>query len=285
MPKYAETVELAKQLFINSAKGFFEDRCMQSAAALAYTTLFALVPLAVLTVVIFSAFPAFQSVVQNLQDFASKNLVAHSADVISTNLNNFIQSSRHLSIVGICFLIVVSVLMIFNMEKTFNRIWRVPLPRRGLSGFLMYWGVLTLIPLLLGVLVLTSHSITSMVWYNDVVGMLGIKALIVAISPFLVILFALLLVYLTLPNCHVPFLSALIASVVTTVCFVILRVGYAIYISHAHMQMNIYGAFSVIPFFLTWIFCNWLLVLFGVELSYHAALMMQRLSNEEGVNE
>lgn len=285
MSKYAECAAFAKQLFINAIKGFFEDRCMQSAAALAYTTLFALVPLAVLTVVIFSAFPAFQLVIERLQDFASKNLVAHSANVISSSFETFIQGSRNLSIVGICFLIMVSVLMIFNMEKTFNRIWRVPLPRRGLSGFLMYWGVLTLIPLLLGVLVFTSRAITSMVWYNEVVGALGIKALIVAISPFLVILIALLLVYLTLPNCHVPFLSALIASVVATVCFVMLRLGYAIYISHAHVQMNIYGAFSVIPFFLTWIFCNWLLILFGVELSYHAALMMQASPHGEGFNE
>ena len=107
------------QVTKQSLLGFFNDRCIQTAAALSYTTLFALVPLVVLVVLILQAFPAFAPVVNRVQDFAAKNLVAHSASQLGDHFQLFIEHSRHLSVVGICFLVVVAVLMVFTMEKSF----------------------------------------------------------------------------------------------------------------------------------------------------------------------
>ena len=41
-------------------------------------------------------------------------------------------------------------MMLVSVETAFNRIWSVREPRRGMSRFLLYWGILTLSPLLLG---------------------------------------------------------------------------------------------------------------------------------------
>ena len=48
--------------------------------------------------------------------------------------------------------------MIVTIEKTFNVIWQVPVQRKGLQRFLLYWGVLTFgPPLLVGSLIVSSY--------------------------------------------------------------------------------------------------------------------------------
>ncbi|WP_458576262.1 YhjD/YihY/BrkB family envelope integrity protein [Aliamphritea spongicola] len=49
-------------------------------------------------------------------------------------LNSFAAQARQLTVVGIVFLVVTSIMMMKNIEAAFNRIWRVGSPAR-LSSF------------------------------------------------------------------------------------------------------------------------------------------------------
>jgi membrane protein len=267
----------------HSICGFLQDRCFRMAAALSYSTLFALVPLVVLVVLVFNAFPALSQVTHDLQVFVMQNLVAHSAKTLSIEFSQFVAQSRELSIIGVLFLIAVAVLMVFTMEKAFNEIWRVSHPRRGVSGFLMYWGVITLMPVLLGVSLFISSHVWSLPWVSDTVRALHLQSTLLWLGPLAVIFSAMFFIYLSLPNCSVSISAAVISSMTVTVCFLVLRSIYVVYVHHASIEVSLYGAMSVIPIFLTWVFCNWLLILFGVEVGYHFTLLRQQ-NNDQNTN-
>ena len=60
---------------------FLADRCPQTAGALAYTTLFALVPVTAAALGVLSAFPAFQGWRERLSDFVFDNFVPSAGKV------------------------------------------------------------------------------------------------------------------------------------------------------------------------------------------------------------
>ena len=61
---------------------FIDDRCPQAAGALAYTTLFALVPLIAAVLGILTAFPVFDQWRDQITQFMFQNFVPSAGDVI-----------------------------------------------------------------------------------------------------------------------------------------------------------------------------------------------------------
>lgn len=72
------------------------DRAINSAAALTYTTLFAVVPVMTVTFAMLSAVPAFQDTGEQIQNFIFRNFVPSSATV-QQYLRDFTTQARHLT--------------------------------------------------------------------------------------------------------------------------------------------------------------------------------------------
>ena len=131
-------------------KRFVENRGAGNAAALTYTTLFAVVPMMTVTFAMLSAIPAFKGVGEDIQGFIFNNFVPSTGETVQEYLREFTTQARQLTWFGVGLLAVTAFLMLVTIEKTFNVIWRVRQPRRGMSSFLLYWAILSLGPLLLG---------------------------------------------------------------------------------------------------------------------------------------
>ena len=131
------------------AARFFDNGGTQTAAALTYTTLFAVVPLMTVTYSLLSAVDAFDGVNDKIQDFVFQNFLPATGMVVQEKLGEFSSQARELTAIGFLFLIVTAFMMLVSVETAFNRIWSVREPRRGMSRFLLYWGIQTLSPLLL----------------------------------------------------------------------------------------------------------------------------------------
>ena len=127
---------------------FVEDRCFDSAATLAYATLFAAVPLAAVIFGVVSMFPFYEDWVEQLTRFIFENFMPSAADSVSGFLAEAAGNARALSGVGAVTVLVTALLTLSRIEDTFNRIWRVSTPRRALSRLLIYWAAMTLLPLL-----------------------------------------------------------------------------------------------------------------------------------------
>lgn len=245
---------------------FKEDGCRETAAALTYTTLFAIVPLMTVTFTVLSALPQAQGQGQQIQDWLF-SYVMPSADVqIQQYLQGFAEQAAHLTSIGIIFLVVTSVLMLRTIEATMNRIWKVKTPRKGLTSLLMYWAVLTLGPICLGVGLAASSYVASMSLVRDTVQFFGIAHLLLVLIPFLFSCFLLTLLYIVVPNCHVPIKKGLVGGVCAAVLFELAKAGFVLFIKNAPSYQLVYGAFAAVPLFLLWIFISWVIMLAGAEL-------------------
>ena len=139
---------------------FIEDRCIQIASSLTFTTLLALVPIITVALTVVSAFPVFESWIHHLQRFLVNNIVPQSLASITTYATQFSENASQLTAVGVTFVALTAVMLMVTIDTAFNHIWRASRPRNLLQRILVYWMVLTVGPLFVGAsLSLTSYMI------------------------------------------------------------------------------------------------------------------------------
>lgn len=260
-----ERLQMAKHFFRHLAKRFIHDGCRQSAAALTYMSLFAVVPLMTLMYSMFSLIPAFQGLESQVQELIFSNFVPQSGAEIQQYLTEFSNQARNLSAVGAIILLITSYLMLTNIEQTFNNIWGTAGGRKGLASFLLYWGILSLGPLLLGIGLMMRTYLVSFQLLVDEVDALGVTAIIFEYMPLLFTWAAFTLLFIAVPNCKVTTRYAVIGGLVTAICFELAKVAFGTVIAHSSYT-TVYGAFAIFPIFLIWVYLMWILVLGGAEL-------------------
>ena len=238
------------------------DRCLETAGSLTFTTLLAVIPLFTITLTLISAFPMFGANVNRFRGFILINLVPEaSGKVIGVYMRQFADNADSLTTMGMVGLLVTALLMMFTIERTFNTIWRVKRPRKLLPRMLTYWATLTLAPFLIGV----SLSISS--WLSQNSGLGGLNIPVLKISSWLLMFGTLSLLYLALPNCFVPRSHALIAALLSSGCLEMMKILFGLYIKQFTTYNLVYGTFASFPIFLMWLYLCWVLILAGAVLS------------------
>ncbi len=241
---------------------FVADRCSENAAALTYMSLFALVPLLTVLYAMASAVPAFQGMETNIQDLLFEHLMPETSSDIEAYLSDFSRQAKNLTGVGIGFLVATAVLMLRNIEKAFNLIWRTRENRSPVSSFLLYWAVLSLAPMTIGLALGISTYLASYAALFEDYDVIGAGSLLLSVSPFLLSVGGFSLIYAAVPNCPVPFKHALIGGAVAALAFNIARSAFTDLVVGSSYTF-IYGAFAAVPLFLLWIYLSWNIVLMG----------------------
>lgn len=253
---------------------YLADQGVLNAAALTYTTLFAVVPLMTVLYTMLAAIPSFRGVGETIQTWIFSNFVPSTGEVVQQYLQGFTSQARSLTGVGIAFLLITSILMIRNIEVAMNRIWRVREPRKGLFSFLLYWAVLTLGPMLIGLGLGLSSYVASLNFLPSASE--SWKSSLLALLPPLLSTAAFTLLYTAVPNCRVPVRNAFIGGVAAAVAFEVAKRGFALFVTSSPSYQLIYGAFAAVPLFLLWIYISWSIVLFGAELTRKLTLLADR---------
>lgn len=247
------------------AERFDEDRCLQVAGGLTFTTLLSLVPLITVTLTLISAFPVFKDLTEQFHDFVMANMVPESVDTVAAYADQFAENAGRLTAVGIVFLGVTAVMLLFTIENAFNQIWRVTQRRPLLARVLVYWVLLTVGPVLIGAsLSLTSWLISlSLGWVSDIPGM---AVLPLKIAPVLLTSTAFAMVYFTLPNRRIHKRDAFVGGLAAGVGFEAMKSGFGFYIAHFPTYKLVYGTFAAVPIFLMWIYLSWSILIAGAVL-------------------
>ncbi|MCB1868692.1 MAG: virulence factor BrkB family protein [Gammaproteobacteria bacterium] len=251
---------------------FIADRGLPNAASLTYTTLLSLVPLMAVGLAIFSAFPVSEKVGIELQDFVFKNFVPASGEIVQQYLQQFSSKASRLSGVGFVFLMVVAIMMMVNIDQAINAIWRVRQKRKPLAKFLMYWSILSLGPLLIGLSVVVTSYMVSMPFISDTAETLGLRHRLLAFMPLLAAAVAFSLLYAVVPNRKVPTRHAVAGGVLAALLFEMAKRGFAFYVTQFPTYEAIYGALAVVPIFLVWIYLCWVVTLLGAEFAHCLAI-------------
>lgn len=246
---------------------FREDRSLEAAAALSYTSLLALVPLMAVMLGVISAFPVFDQWANELESYIFSNFVPAAGDAVQEHLNQFVERTAGLTSAGTIFLILTALLLMSTIERSFNRIWRVAKPRGVAGRLLTYWSVLTLGPLLMGAsLALTSYLAALPLLAPE--AMRGVlQAFFLGLTPFFVALIGFALVFLVVPNRRVRLRHALFGALVSAVLFELAKRGFVLYVTHFPTYERLYGALAAVPIFLVWIYVSWVVVLLGASVA------------------
>ena len=261
---------------------FNQERCLQIAASLTFTTLLSLVPLITIALTMFSAFPVFENFSLEIKTYLLKNLMPEMAGKIITGyMQQFTESAMHLTAVGVVLLGVTAMVLMLTIGQAFNTIWRVARPRPLLKRLVIYWAVLTLAPLLIGAsLSLTSWLVGLSMGYAKHVPIFGVGVL--KVLPVLLTTLAFAMLFRLMPNRYVPHPHALIGAFVAALIFESMNRVFGYYVSHFPTYKLVYGAFASVPIFLMWIYLSWLTILVGAviaaSLSHWRAPVARNLS-------
>ena len=246
-----------------TVRRFLDEHCLQAAAALAFTSLFALVPLITVVLSILAAFPVFAQWRDKISGFIFANFLPASGDVVQTYFTQFADNASKATAIGILVLVFSAVSLMLNIEDAFNRIWRITVARKAAARFAMYWTALTLGPLLLVAMLAT----TSYVFALPLLEHAGaLKTYLLGWLPFLIQWIVLTAAYMLIPNCRVRMRHAVVGALMTALTFEAAKQGFGAYVARASYQ-EIYGALSIVPIFIFWIYLSWVFVLLGASLT------------------
>jgi membrane protein len=301
----ASRLHRVAHFWLLALRSFVRNKCPLRATALAYTTLLALVPLLALVVSITTALlqekgeAATRELIEQFVDAAAPQLklvpkapekpVDARAEVVNY-INTFIANvqAKALGATGAVALIAIAILLLGNIEDTFNEIWGVTRGRNWFRRVVQYWTALSLGPILIALLVLLLssayfRSAEDLMHKLPFIGRFALKAM-----PFVIVSLAFALLYKLIPNTQVNWGAALVGGVVGGCFWLLLNIFNALSLSRVTTMSKIYGtALGLVPIFLLGLYFSWLIVLFGAQVAYayqnREVYVQERKA--EGVNE
>ncbi|MEM7653506.1 MAG: YihY family inner membrane protein [Pseudomonadota bacterium] len=140
------------------ARRFGRDACPSVAGSLSFTALLALVPVLVIGLAMFSAFPAFGDVRTAIVGTLFSTFLPSMSDAIYDQISTFMDNAGRTTGFGIIGLALTAILLINTIQTAFDRIWRGSARRKALARLPVYWALITLGPILFGLSIsLSSH--------------------------------------------------------------------------------------------------------------------------------
>ncbi len=249
------------------ARRFVEDRCLTVAGSLTYTTLLALVPIFTVTVTLTAHVPAVKAFVDEAKTFMLNNLLPDVAGKVVTDyMEQFAQNAAQLTVIGLVIILATAVMTMFTIDGAFNDIWRTRRQRSIWQRLFAYSALITIGPLLIGASLSMTSYLVNWVDHFDRVMPWFVNA-VLRFIPFLMTAIALILAYRVVPNRHVPMRHAFAGGILAAALFEATKYFFVIYISKVPTYSLVYGAFASVPIFLLWLFCCWMVVLIGAEIT------------------
>jgi membrane protein len=262
----------------------------EMAAALTYRTIFSLVPLLMVSMLVFRLFGDMDAAARELQEAAygffnyqvdaSRPEAAAFKRLLDERVFDVVRSVSGLQfeaigVLGALLLIWAALGLLVSFENAANRIYRAPRGRGWLTRIGIYWSVLTLGPILLLVVLYAARFWLQLAAETPFVGPLF--ALIAQFGSLAGSFFVLTLLYKRLPNTLVRWRPALAGAFVSAALWDTSKFAFGLYVSRAVPYLKLYGAIGLIPLFLFWLYLNWLIVLFGLEIAFTLQAMRGRL--------
>lgn len=244
-------------------------RMVNSASALTYSTLLAIVPI---LAVVFAIARGF-GYNKYIEDWFRETLASQpqAAEIIIGFVNSYLvhtKSGVFLG-VGLLFMLWTVIMLISNIEQTFNYIWQVKKPRSIFRTITDYMAMFLLMPI---IIVITSGISIFMATVSDNVGgyvlLAPVMRFVIALMPYIFMSAVFIALYLFMPNTKVKFSCALVPGILAGVAMQGLQLVYI----HSQIWVSsynaIYGSFAALPLFMLWVQISWTICLFGAELCY-----------------
>ena len=248
---------------------FTSNSVMAKASALTYFTLLAFVPVVAVIFAIARGFGYNKYIEIWFRDTLSSQPQA--ADAIIGFVNSYLihtKSGIFLGI-GLIFMLYTVLMLMNNVEETFNHVWQVSNSRPIIRSFTNYLAMFLLFPILLIIAIGLSFYITAFAAKMSHLEYLGpLVRPLLNLTPYLLLSLLFIGLYIYMPNTKVKPSCAIIPGILAGVGMQILQIVYI----HSQMWVTgynaIYGSFAALPLFMLWIQMSWTICLFGAQLTY-----------------
>ena len=248
---------------------FTEKRVMTQASALTYSTLLAIVPMLAVVFAIARGFGYNKYIEMWFRELLSSQ--PQVADAIVSFVNSYLihtKSGIFLG-VGLIFMLYTVLMLVNNVEETFNQIWQVNNSRPILRSFANYLAMFFLFPII--IVISTGLSIfmeTVADRMDDIVILEPIVHKLFSFFPFMLMSLLFIFLYVYMPNTKVRFSCAIIPGILAGIAMHLLQIAYI----HSQIWVtgynDIYGSFAALPLFMLWVQISWAICLFGAQLTY-----------------
>ena len=257
------------KVVVIAVRTFLDDKVMTKAAALTYSTLFAIVPILALIFAVARGF-GFENIVTSLlqNGIIGENESLNAVMQFIDGYMQYVSSGAFIGI-GLLFLLFSVYSLADGIESNLNAIWHVKKSRGMGRKITDYFSLILLIPIgiicLSGLSVLAS-SIMSRMQGFQLLG--GFVRFLVFAMPYLLAGLIFTGFYIFMPNTKVKFKYAVIPGFIAGCLFQILQQLYFSGQLALSSYNQIYGGFAALPLFLFWLNISWSIILFGCQLAY-----------------
>lgn len=251
-----------------AAKRLLDEKYTYRASALAFTTLLAIVPLLLVIVSVFAILPIFSKLINITRDYILTNFIPASGSIIEHYLESFTQQAIHLPKFTVVFLIFTAIMLIVTVKHTLDDVWGAPYQKKKLKSWILYWLVLILAPIFIGLTVLISTYIFSFPWLANITHQLGLGPFLLHVLSLSINTIMLSTLYYVVPSHDGNWQDSLFGGLTAAILFEVAKKGFAFYLQKFPTYALIYGALATIPLFLVWLYISWLIILYGAILTH-----------------
>jgi len=271
------------KLWSHCARLLRKNRAGQQAAALSYHTIFGIVPLAIVMLLIFQSFPAYRDIGEKVKNLIYEGFNLTTIEITTTAsegsektemLTEYLDgivgrffvgvNKGSITLISVPILIWAALALLSTIERAFNNIWRVGKGRNFLQRMINYWALLTLGPLLFGVGIYVSTQYSTVGRIHQTI----LSNVAPALLSYLISTAAFFFLYFVLPNTKVQTRSAIWGAAVAALVWSLAKYGFAQYVTEFIPYSKVYGVVGLVPLGVLWIYITWLIVLFGLQLTF-----------------
>jgi len=189
---------------------------------------------------------------------------------VARSIHQFIQNTQSgtLGVTGTVLLIFTAISLLSRIEVTFNDIWGVARGRSWFMRIVLYWGVISLAP----ILVVTAIGLATGPHLEStrelISAMPFISNLLFQFLPVMLLCLSFAAFYSLMPNTKVDWQAALVGGLVGGLLFHLNNLASVLYVSRVVSSSKIYGSLGLVPVFMIGLYFSWLILLFGAQVAY-----------------
>lgn len=264
----------AARVAVLVADGFLRHHLPTRAAALAYTTVFGLIPTLAVAFAMFQAFGGIDDAKQVLLPWVLDYLAVGVRDQVAERIEAMLATIHGGAIgaVGSLFVLGAVISLLGSIEDTFDQIWGVRRPRGRLQRIPVYFTVVMLTPVLLLAGLSLPAMLRSLAPVEWAIAHSGPLQLLVArMLPLLLVWSGFSVLYAFMTSARVPLRAALAGGVTGGTLWSLAVWGYAAWAGNSAFYSTVYGPLAAVPVFLFWLYLSWAIVLVGAQVACAAA--------------
>ncbi|WP_353661889.1 YihY family inner membrane protein [Hydrogenimonas sp. SS33] len=244
-------------------KAFYDPDIPYYAASLSFYTIFTIIPLLLVSFSLIVRLPNFSEQYERIKQFIFSNIMPASHETVSQYIDTFLANTSKLGTIGFIFIIVASVMFFQNYEYIVGKIFRTR--QKGFwSALTTYWTLITLGPMALAASIYLSVKVQKLLDSTAYTSHIDFLALF----PYLIIWALFFVTYKISTATVIRIKAAAISSFFASLVWYIGKNLFIYYTLHTKTYTTIYGSFSILLFFMLWIYVSWIIFLYGQKLCY-----------------